>query len=46
MNEYLNHSVAARNIRPSAALGELALMISLCRTDQFSSSFLLAAIRL
>ena len=25
MNEYLNHFVAARNIRASAALGELAL---------------------
>ena len=46
MNEYLNHFVAARNTRASAALNELALVIPLCRTDQFNRSFLPAAVRL
>ena len=46
MNEYLNNFVAARNTRASAALGELALLIPRCRTDQFSRSFLAAAVRL
>ena len=43
MNEYRNRFVAARNTRASASLGELALVISRCRTDQFSRSFLSAA---
>ena len=46
MNGYLNHSVAARNTRGSAALGELALVIPRCRTDQFSRLFVPAAARL
>ena len=46
MNEYLNHFVAACNTRASAALGELTLMISRWRTDQFCQSFLPAAVRL
>ena len=33
IKEYLNHFVVARNTRASAALGELALLIPLCRTD-------------
>ena len=45
MNEYLNHFVAPRNTRALAALGELVLVISRCRTDQFSQSFLPAAVR-
>ena len=43
INEYLNHFVAARYIRASAALGELALGIRRC---QFSLSFLPTAVRL
>ena len=46
MNEYLNRFVAARNITTSATLGELALVIPWCKTDQFSQSFLPAAVRL
>ena len=46
MNEYLDHFVSARNTRASAALGELALVFTRCRTDQFSRSFLPAAVRL
>ena len=46
MNENLKHCVAARNTRASVALGKLALVISRCRTDQFSRSFLSAAVRL
>ena len=46
MNEYLKHLVAARNGRASATLGEFALVISSCRTDQFSWSFRSAAVRL
>ena len=45
MNEYLKHFVAARNNRVSAALGELALVIPPCRTDQFSRLFLHASLR-
>ena len=41
-NKYLN-SVAALNTRALPALGELALVIPCCRTDQFSRSFLPAA---
>ena len=44
MNEYLHYVVAARNIRASAALGELGLVIPHCKTDQFSRSFLTAAV--
>ena len=46
MNEYMNHFVAARNTRVSTALGELALVIPCCRTDQFNRSFLLFAVDL
>ena len=46
MNGYLNHFVAARSTRASTALGELALVIPRCRTDQFSRSFVPAAARL
>ena len=46
MNGYLIHFVAARYARRSAALGELALVIPRCRTDHFSRSLLLAAVRL
>ena len=46
MYEYLHHFVAARNTRASAALGELALMILRCKTDQFSQPFLHTAVRL
>ena len=46
MNEYLNHFVAARIIRSSAALCELALVIPSCRTDHFSRLLLPAAGRL
>ena len=46
INEYLKHYVAACNTRASAALGELALVIPRCRTNQFSRSFLPAAVRL
>ena len=44
MNEYLNHFVAARNTRASAALGELVPVIPRCRTVQFGRSFLPAAV--
>ena len=37
LHEYLHHFVAARNIRASTALCELALVWH-CRTDQFSRS--------
>ena len=46
MNEYLNYFVAARNTRASAALGELVLVIRRFRIDQFSRSFMAAAVRL
>ena len=46
MNEYVNNFVAARNTRASAALGKLALVNSTYKTDQFSRSFLLTAVRL
>ena len=46
MQEYLHHFVVACNTRASAALGELASEIPRCRTDQFSWSFLPAAVRL
>ena len=46
MNEYLNHIVAARNTRASSDLGELALMTSRCKTNEFSQSFLPADVRL
>ena len=44
LHEYLNHFVAARNTRASAALIVLALVIPLGGTDQFSRSFLAAAV--
>ena len=44
LNEYLNQFVTASNTRALAALGELALMIPHCRTDQFSLSFLSTAV--
>ena len=46
LNEYLNNFVAVCNTRASTALGELALVIPRCRTDQFSRSFLSAAVSL
>ena len=46
MNEYLTHFVVAYNTRTLTALGELALVIPRYRTDQFSRSFLPAAVRL
>ena len=46
MNEYLNYFVAARNTRATAALDELVLVMSRCRTDEFSRSFLPALVRL
>ena len=46
VNEYLHHFVAARNLRASPALCELALGIPRCRTDQFCRSFLPATVRL
>ena len=46
MNEYLKHLDATRNTRASAAVGELALVIPFCRTDQFSPSFLSGGVRL
>ena len=46
MNERLNNLVEARNTRASAALGELALVIPSCGTNQISRSFLLLAGRL
>ena len=42
----LNNFVATRNTRASAALGHLALVIPRSRTDQFSRSFLSAAVHL
>ena len=35
MNNYLHNFVATRNTKTSAALGELALVILRCRTEQF-----------
>ena len=46
LNEYLHHFAATRNTRASVALGELALVIQRCRTDQFSRLALPAAGRL
>ena len=47
MNEYLNHFFAARNARANIMLlGELALVILRCRTDQFNWSFQPAVVRL
>ena len=43
VHEYLNHFIAARNTRASAALSDLALVIPIRRNNQFSLSFLLAA---
>ena len=44
MNVYTSHFVAARNTRASSAIDELALVIPRCRTDQFTRSFLPAAV--
>ena len=44
MHEYLHNFVAARNTSTLAALGELALVIPRCRTDQIGRSFLPAAV--
>ena len=44
MHEYLHHFVATRNTRPSAAVGESALVIPRCKIDQFSRLFLPAAV--
>ena len=44
MNEHLNHLVAAPNT--AAVLSVLALIISCCRTDQFTLSGLPAAVHL
>ena len=46
MNEYLQHLLAARNTRTSAALGDLALVSSRCRIDQFSRLLLPTAVSL
>ena len=46
LHEYLHHIVAAHITRDSATLCELTLIISCCRTDQFSRSFLPVAVRL
>ena len=46
MNECLNHLVAARYTRVSAALGELALVVLRCRINRFSRLFQPAAVRL
>ena len=46
MNGYLNNFVAASNATASAALGQLALAIPRCRTEQFSRAVLPAAGRL
>ena len=46
VNEYLNYFIAARNTRASADLGDLALVIPRCRTDQFSRPFLPATVLL
>ena len=46
MHEYLNRHVAVHNNRASAALGELALVIPRCRTDEFSLTFLPANVHL
>ena len=45
-DKYLHHFVATHNTRASTALGELALVIPCCRTDQFSRSFLPATVLL
>ena len=45
MNDFLHPFVAGCNTRASAALGELALVIPRCRTDQFSLSFLPSVVR-
>ena len=46
LHEYMHNFVAARNTRASAALGELALVITRCNTEQLSRSFLPVAVRL
>ena len=46
MKEYLKHFLSAHNSRASAALIELAWVFPRCKTDQFSRSFLPAAVRL
>ena len=45
MNEYLHNLTVARNTRVSVDLGELPLVIPRCRINQFSRSFLPAAVR-
>ena len=45
MNEYLKHLVVARSTKAPTTLGELALVTPRCKTDQFSRSFLPAAVR-
>ena len=44
MHEYLHYFIAVRNTRASAALGALSSVIPRCRTDEFSRSFLPAAL--
>ena len=46
MHECLQHSVVVRNTRASAFVGESALMIARCRTDEFSRSLLPDAVHL
>ena len=46
MHDYLYYFIATCNTRASAALGELALVITCCKTDQFNRSFLPASVRL
>ena len=43
-HKHWHHLVAAHNIKASAALSKLTLMVSPYRTDQFSRSFLPAAV--
>ena len=44
MYEYLYHFVVGHNTRASVALGDLDLVILCCIIDQFSLSFLPAAV--
>ena len=46
MHEYFHHFVVACNTRVSAALGELALVIPRCETDQLHRSLLPTPVRL
>ena len=44
VNEHLNHYIAVHTVKTSAALSKSAFVILSCKADQFSRSFMHAAV--